>query len=215
MGRLAHHLILLEDQLGFEIEVEEAVNAALSEESFDVLEFVKGTNTPEDKVKLYTDADAAQKILKFYEAEQAEQEQDSSDWSLDEALPNEVEEQLSEEELTELHERLLDSQLIFEVKGLAPKALEAVEKHLQATTGYTDGGDNTEYNKALDLKVVADSIKSVTNRKGQVDRSKWTPERVEEFLVELYPSEKGKLFVGVGSINYVGAVFDKAANADF
>lgn len=198
--------------MGFEIP---AVDEALSEETFDVMEFVAGTNTPEDEIKIYTDADAAAKILKFLDSEKESQKVKVDDYSLDSALPDEEEELLSEEELTELHERLKNSELIFKVKGLAPKALEAVENHLKATTDYVEGAENKEYNKALDHKIVADSIVSVTNSKGQVDKHKWTPQQVEDFLPALYPSERAKLYIGVGNINWLGGIFDQAVSADF
>lgn len=214
MGRLAHHLILLEDQLGFEISVEESVAEATSEETFDVIEFVKGANTPETKVSIYTDADAAMKILEFLADEDAEKV-NVDEYSLGDALPDEDKLQLSEEELTALHERLLASELIFTLKGLAPAALKALENHLKATTDYTENGDTPEYDKALDSHLVAKSIVGVQRRNGAKSTTKWTPEKVEALMEELYASEKNKLFVGVGSINYVGAVFDQAVSADF
>lgn len=201
--------------MGFEIGIEEALDGAMSEETFDVLEFVKGTATPEHKVTIYTNADAALKTARLLLAEQERNERkDSDDYSIADTF-DEEEEQLSEEELTKLHDDLVASGLEFSLKGLAPAALDALEKSLRAKHEYREDKPNEEYSKALELELTARSIVSVKKADGKVNASKWTPEKVEALFVNLYPSESNKLVTGVVQVNYVAAIFDKAVTADF
>lgn len=201
--------------MGFEIGIDDAIAAATSEETFDVLEFVAGGATPEHKVTIYTDADAALKTARLLLAEEERNaRKDSDDYSIADAFEDE-EEQLSEEQLTELHDRLVASGLEFELKGLAPAALDALEKSLRAKHEYKEGQANAEYNEALELELTARSIVSVKRADGKVNSAKWTPEKVQSLFVSLYPSESNKLVTGVVQINYVAAIFDKAVTADF
>lgn len=202
--------------MGFEIGIEEAIDNATSEETFDVLAFVKGSATPEENVTLYTDADAAMRTARSLMAEKERNERKSQqdEYSLADDYDEEAE-QLSEEELDALHERLVNSSLTFRVKGLAPAALSALEKSLQAKHEYKEGKNNPEYDKALELELIARSIVSITGPTGKVNKTKWDAEKVSELTENLYPSELNKLFMAVAQINYVAAIFDKAVSADF
>lgn len=202
--------------MGFEIDIDTAIENATTEENFDVLEFIAGSATPEHVVTLYTDADAALKTARLIVAEEERNARDKEDdWSIADTF-DEEQENLSEEQLTELHDRLVASALDFNLKGLAPAALDALEKSLRAKHEYKEDGDNPEYNKALELELVARSIVSVTNKaSGKVSKAKWTTAQIEKLFVGLYPSETNKLLNGVVQINYVAAIFDKAVTADF
>lgn len=202
--------------MGFEINVEEAIAEATDLDTFDVFEFLEGANTPQNTVTVYTDADAALKVAHFLveEKERNERSKQIDQYSLTEELDDEAE-QLSEEELTALTERLKASALTFELKGLAPAARKALEKHLQATTDYSATDESPEYDRALDGELVARSIVGVTNARGKKSSTKWTAENVLKLTDTLYESESAKLFRGVGEINYVGAIFDRAVTADF
>lgn len=202
--------------MGFEIDVEEAVAEATDLETFDVFEFIDGANTPQNKVTVYTDADAALKVARALIAEKASNERSKQmdQFSLADDF-EEDEDVLSEEEIDALVNRLKASALVFELKGLAPAARKALEKKLQATTDYSETDESPEYNRALDGELVSRSIVSVTNASGAKSRTKWTPDNVLKLTDSLYESESGKLFQGVGEINYVGAIFDRAVTADF
>lgn len=203
--------------MGFEIGIEEAIEAATAEDTFDVLAFVKGAATPEDDVTVYTDADAAMRTAKSLIAEKAKREakENNDEYSLADDYDDEDTAVLSEEELEELHERLLNSAITFHVKGLAPAALKALEKSLQAKLDYKEGRANPEYDEALERELISRSIVRVTNAAGAVSNAAWTVEQVSELTDNLYPSELNKLFVAVAQINYVAAIFDRAVSADF
>jgi hypothetical protein len=194
------------------INTDELVEAATSKETFDVFAFVEGTNTPSDKVTVYTDADAALRLARIFVAEAEREELQKAEGI---GLADETGPVADEDEITELHERLVASGLTFHLKGLAPKAREAIEKNLKATTNYREGAENEEYIDALNNTIIAKSIISVENAAGAIDERKWTPEQVGIFNETLYASEANKLFGLAAEINYVGAIFDRAVNADF
>jgi len=193
------------------IDAEDYIAQATEKDTFDVFAFVQGTNTPEDEVTIYTDADAALKLAKIFIAEEERAERAKNEVV---GLSDE-DETADEDEITALHERLAASGLVFKLKGLAPKAREAIEKKLRATTDYKEGEENTEFNEALNATLIAKSIVSVTNAAGAVASNAWTVETVNAFTEELYVSEANKLFGAVAQVNYVGAIFDRAINADF
>lgn len=201
--------------MGFEIDINDSIDNAMSEENFDVLAFVSGAATPEHSVVLYTDADAALKTARSLLVEQERIKQNKSDdYSITDAVEEE-EDVLSEEELDELHTRLIESAITVELKGLAPAALKALENSLKAKHTYKEGAANEEYNEALEFELTARSIKSVTSPKGVKNTQKWDAEKIEALYANLYPSEQNKLLSGVIQMNYVAAIFDKAVTADF
>ena len=193
------------------INIDAVVEEATSPETFDVLEFVKGANLPESDVTIYTDADAALKLAKIFIEEAARSKQASEDsLSIDDEY-----EGADEDTINELHERLTASALIFHLKGLAPAATTALENHLKATLPYTEGAVNDEFNKEFNNTLIAKSIVSVERPDGQISTTTWTPEKVAVLNESLYVSEANKLFNGAAEVNYVGAIFDRAVNADF
>lgn len=201
--------------MAFEIEVNDnsdaLVEGALNEESFDVFEFVAGTATPSDTVTLYTNAHAAVRIEKIKLAEKNRVERAKAgvdQYSIADDIEDDYQE--SEEELEELVESLKSSGLKFELKGLAPKALDALEKSVKAKTK-----EDEDFYTNLMPEIVARSIVKVTDAKGRVNSTKWAAEKIEQLGKELYPSEYMKLTNEVARLNYVAAVFDTSVTADF
>ena len=193
------------------IDADTAVEAATSKDTFDVLEFVQGVNLPTNDVTVYTDADAALKMARILIAEQEREErikQEGASLADDDELAD-------EDEITELHERLVASRLVFHMRGIAPKAVKALDNKLKATHPYIEGGNNPEYVTAFNNTLIAKSIVSVENAAGAVNTDKWTPEKVADLLDSLYISESNKVFDGAAELTYVGAIFDRAVSADF
>lgn len=199
--------------MSFTIDVDAAIEEATSRDTFDVLEFVQGSNTPEQTITVYTDADAALKLAHIF-IEEAARSKQASEESL--GLTDEDEyEGADEAEINELHERLSASALIFRLKGLAPAAVRALESHLKATTDYKEGAENEEFTEAFNNSLIAKTIKSVERPDGSVSTTAWTAETVGKLNESLYVSEANKLFNGAAEVNFVGAIFDRAVNADF
>ena len=193
------------------LNIEAAIEEATSRETFDVLEFVKGANLPKNDVTIYTDADAALKLARIFVAEAARSKKEAEEGL---SLSDEFEGP-DEDEISELHERLTASALIFHLQGLAPAATKALENHLKATLEYTEGAENEEFNEVFNNTLIAKSIVSVSTATGHTSDAAWTPEKVNELNESLYVSEANKLFTAAAEVNYVGAIFDRAVAADF
>jgi hypothetical protein len=196
--------------LSFEIAAPDiaVVDEALNSEEFDVLAFVRGANLPTDTETIFTDADAAVRMAALLEEEEHAENDPYSITDGNDAI---------DDELTELHERLVESALEFTLQGLAPRARVALENHLKATLPYKEGDLNPEYYEALTNEVVARSIKSVTNAaSGKTSTAAWDATKVADFFVDLYPTEQAKLYNKAMGLTYIQAeVFDRAVNADF
>jgi len=192
------------------IDVDAAVEEATSKENFDVLAFVQGSNLPTHDVTVYTDGDAALRMARILIAEdEREQRRQLEGVSL-----ADDDEAVDEDEITELHDRLVAS-LVFHMQGLAPSATRALHNKLKATHPYVDGGENPEYTEAFNNTLIAKSILSVENAAGAKNTDKWTAEKVSDLLDSLYVSEANKIFDGAAELTYIGAIFDRAVSADF
>jgi len=191
-----------------ETEIESAIEAALDKGTFDVFAHVRGTSLPTDSVVVYTDADAALKLSRIFE-EEAARKANADDYSIaDEPVAD-------EDEISALHERLLETALTFNLRGVAPKAVEAIEKHLKATHEFKEGTANESFAEEFNNTLIAKSIQSVTRADGATSDTTWGWEQVKDLSSELYPSEANKLFIAAAQLTYVGGIFDLAANADF
>lgn len=202
----------LEDKLPYEItpETVETVVEELQDE-LDVLAFVQGAITPEDTVTIYTDADAAVKILKAtYTPPAQESESKVDNFSIADDFEEET---ASEEELQGWHDRLVASALTFEFKGLAPKAVEALTNHHKAISDYS--AESPEFAIALNTEIVAKSIVSVTTVDGKKRLRAWTPAEISALTGDLYTTESNKLFTTALNLSFLGNIFDQAVTAGF
>lgn len=201
--------VYLEDKLAFEITAE-SVETTVTElqEELDVFAFVQGQVSPQDEVTIFTDADAAVRLLK------ATYTPESDDDGLSIADDYE-QETASEEELQAWHDRLEASKLTFAFKGLAPAAVTALTNSMKAKHNYSEIKDNTEYSVALNTEILARSIVSATNANGQSRTRAWTADEVTKFTDDLYISESNKLYTAALGLAYIGDIFDKAVNAGF
>lgn len=201
--------VYLEDKLSFEITAESVDNTVTElQEELDVFAFVQGQVSPEDTVTIYTDADAA---LRIYKATHSETEE-ADDFSITDDYEQES---ASEEELQAWHDRLEASKLTFAFKGLAPAAVIALTNSMKAKHDYSETKLNTEYSIALNTEILARSIVSVTNVKGQTRTRAWSADEVTKFTDDLYVSESNKLYTAALGLAYIGDIFDKAVNAGF
>lgn len=189
----------------------EAVAKATSEEEFDALSFFSGASLPEDTITVYADAATAYRLadLDRKKREQALLEEEEGV-----SIGDEIE-YIDEDEVAALRQRLLASAVNFNLRGLSPAARDAIEKKARASNPYTEGGENSEYNEDFNANLIASTIVSVTNAKGQTDKNKWDAKRVLAFGKAAQPSEFDKLFTGVFRVNYIGDAIDRAVSADF
>lgn len=200
--------------MSFELTLDEAtelVEEATAPDEFDALEFVRGANTPGIPVAIYTDADAALKIANLV-AKQKELEKKAKKVADNFSI---VDDDDYTYEIEELQENLKATSLTLNIKGLAPKALDALTKSFEAKNGDLKTEDESAYNKAFNNLLVSKSVKGVTGPDGQYRPVAWTVQYVTDFLTELYISEQSKVYVTTANANYVAAVFDAAVSADF
>lgn len=202
-------LFFMEDlHMGFELTADETVAELTDKGSFNVFDFVAGTVAPEDTITVYTDADAALKLAKIYVAEKERAERDD-DLSIGD------EDATDEDVVNALTAKLTASALVFSMKGLLPAAVTEVDKDIKSKTPFVEGAPNEEYSELFNNTLIAKSIVSVTSPTGAINTDKWTPKMVKGFLPALYQSESAKLFNTTAELSYVGAIFDRAVNADF
>lgn len=197
--------------IAVEPEVEVAIANATSEDNFDALAFFSGAALPEDTITVYQDIAAAYRLSALLEKQQEQAQRGENDGL---SLADETD-SVDENEIDALRAQLLASAVKFNLRGLAPAARDAIEKNLRAKHPYTEGAENTEYNEAFNATLIAKTIVSVTNAKGQTDKNAWDAARVLAFGKAAQPSEFEKLFLGAFRVNYVGDAIDRAVNADF
>lgn len=188
----------------------DALNTALDQDAFDVLEFVTGDLTPRKKVTVYTDAEAGYRLDELLALE----EQSTKGASL--SIADEVE-WVDPDEVDELKARIEASALTFHLKGLPPKAREAVQKELQAKHNFSDDAPDEQkiaYFEDFQNTLTAKSIEKVTNSKGATDTS-WSATKVETLSGRINGAEFQRLINAMYDINTDSEIYDRAVNADF
>lgn len=188
----------------------EELNNALNQDSFDVLEFVTGDLTPRKVVTLYTDAEAGYRLDELLAVEE-ESSKGASFSIVDEVA------WVDPDEVDELKARIEASALTFALKGLAPKAREAIQKELQAKHNFTEDAPEEQrlaYFEDFQNTLVAKSITKATNAKGASDSS-WSADKVETFSGRVNQTEFQRLVTAVYDINTDAEIYSRAVNADF
>jgi hypothetical protein len=201
----------LAEDINLDEVADKAVEEATSEENFDALDYFSNASLPTGTATLYRDTAAAVRVNEIREEIAASEKQDE-----DEGLGLADEGgYVDDDELDELTERLKASAVTFHLQALAPAARTALEKSARAKHGFKDGEENTGYWEAFNANLVAKSIQSVVNAKGQKDSNKWDAARVIKFIEVLEPNEWQKLFVKVFELNFIQDAIDRAVSADF
>lgn len=194
-----------------DLDVEAAVAEATNEENFDVFEYFSESSLPEGIVTLYRDTAAAVRLLEIKATQTANDNREESEGL---GITDDVE-YVDEDEIAELTQRLKNSAVTFKIRAIAPAARTALEKAARAKNPYVEGGENTGYWEAFNGNLIAKSIVSVTNAKGQQDPNEWTPARVQKFAEITEPSEWAKVFTKTLELNFVSDSIDRAVTADF
>lgn len=187
--------------------VENIVEGLVEKESFDVFEFISGARLPENDVTLYTDYDAGLRLKRIAMEEKASAKAEAAEGF---SLTDDVY-QTDEDEVNELVRRIDESSLVFHLRGLAPAARDAIQKHLIATLGKDSDNFWEQYNATI----IADSIVSVENALGAQDARSWSPEKVLEFGRGVHPDEFSKLVDTALELNLAANLFDARVSADF
>lgn len=172
---------------------EQIVDEAQAPGEFDVLAFLEDTAYPVEKVTVFRDLTAAKEYKRLVDLRGEADVEGKQNGEYD-------------EEIGRLGQRITDSAMIFELRGMPPGIVNELI-----------GGDNDTPEDAenKDNALVAKSIVSVTNSKGDKDSHMWTTEQVAQLRSRMIEGEFSKLIAGVASVNFNGAVFDQATDAGF
>jgi len=195
------------------LELSENIEAALNQETFDVLEFVTGDLTPKDEVVIYTDAEAGYALDKLVQAEA-----DNASRAESEGLG--ITDELTwvdPDEVDALRERIEASALTFELKGMAPQLKKAIRSALVAKHGHKESDDFEKaepFYRELTHELIARSIVQARRADGKLDKT-WTAEKIATLDGRLHPTEFGRLDQAVYRVNSDTDVFDRAVSADF
>lgn len=204
-----------EEKLPNYIDPEALIEQATNSEEFDVLDFAEEVGLPTVEHKLYTNARAAKRLHEILDAEKERDEQKIADakagavHGLDEGYA-----ETDEDEVNALYAELEETAIVFELRGLAPAAQKAIEKHTRATKWSDDDADQTAYWTEYNLQIISKSIVSAS-RGGRKDTKTWTPERVAALEGKVYDYEFSKFVQATTELTFVGAVFDQFVTADF
>lgn len=178
------------------MDTEQIIDEAQAPGAFDVLAFLEDTAYPVEKVTVFRDLTAAKEYKKLVDERNADEKD-----LLEKDGPTE-----RDEKINKLAEQITTSAMIFELRGMPPGIVNELI-----------GGDNETPEDAenKDNALVAKSIVSVTNSKGDKDSHVWTTEQVAQLRSRMIEGEFSKLIAGVASVNFNGAVFDQATDAGF
>lgn len=192
----------------------DALNTVLDQDSFDVLEFVTGDLTPRKTVSVYTNSEAGYRLNELLEQE----EENVRNASVSDGLSiTDAGVYVDEDEVADLRAQVEASTLTFHLKGLAPKAREAIQKELQAKHNFSDESTDEvkeAYFNEFQNTLVAKSIEKVVNAKGAADKS-WSAEKVAVLRGRVNNVELGRLDGAVFDINTDADLYSRAVNADF
>lgn len=192
----------------------DALNDALNQESFDVLEFVTGDLTPRTKVTIYTDADAGYRLNELLAIEESSQRDAQQGDGL--SIADDVA-WVDPDEVDGLKQRIEASAVTFHLKGLAPKAREALQKELRAKHNVKDDSDeetqNAYYVEFFNT-LTAKTIEFAENARGAKDTS-WSSDKVATLEGRVNATEMGHLAEKVNEVNFDTDLFSRAVNADF
>lgn len=184
----------------------QAVEAAQTQEVFDVLSFIEKTAYPREKVALYTDVDAAHEYVRLVD-ERAKLE-------LEPEGTKALEITSLTEQIEALGEKIKGSTLVFELQGMPPGMVKGI---IEETDGESELPDSVKAEMEIgrDNVLIAKTIQNVTNGHGARDPRVWEPEHVEALRTYINQGEFAKLLRGVSNVNFNAAIFEAASDAGF
>jgi hypothetical protein len=182
----------------------ELVKEAQSAKVFNLADAIKGRAYPTTSVKVYLDDQAA---LELVEVNQLMNRTTDADESA-----------VLAEKAKELAEKIIQSSLTFNLRGIGQAAIEAVTDKMDAKYGVKadeDGISNPEWLKDYITTLVSLNIVSVEDSSGAVDNSGFDFAKVDELRKTISPTEWGKLVAGMQKLTLAGGYFEQLTDAGF
>lgn len=181
----------------------ELVKEAQSAKVFNLADAIKGRAYPTTSVKVYLDDESAMKLVDV----NVRMNRTTDPEALAEL------EKIAEE----LAQKIMESALSFEMRGVGQSAIEAVTDKVNALHGFgaEDSERTQEWLKDYITHLVAMNIVSVTNFEGAVDKEAFDYEKVEELRKALSVTEWNKLVGAMQKLTLAGGYFDQLTDAGF
>jgi len=180
-------------------EIVELVKDTQKKGKFNLDEFLNDAGYPEDKVTIYIDSEHAYELNKINEALLTVLDPD-------EAAPLEA-------RAKELSDLIVQSRVIFTMKGLSQARVEEIQakvsKHVEET-------QELELENAMVVySLIAESIISVENAEGEADNAPFTPERVKLLEGRLPAESWEKLVSTMHKLTLASGYFKGLTDAGF
>lgn len=185
-------------------EAVELVKEAQSQKVFNLADAIKGRAYPTTSVRIFLDDESA---LKLSEVNQ----------KLNRG-PSEEEIAKLTKQAEELSKNIIQSALVFEMRGIGQAAIDAISQKLNTKykIGPTEvGTNNSDWLRDYITTLVAMNIVSVTDANGAVDSSDFDFDKADELRKALAPSEWAKLVAGMQKLTLAGGYFDQLTDAGF
>lgn len=188
-------------------EIEESiakVDEMMRPEKFSIVDAIKGSSRPTDTVRVYTDTQAGQDIVRLNTQMEALANQRERGAKIDQDFYDEL-----EQEAQEVREQLLASSYIFTLQGLPRDEWENDRNRL------ADAEDQTKAGHEYTMLILARSIVQVEDNDGMVDDHDFTPDEAEVIYNMLPPGEWDRINAVIQQLTFASAYFDKAVDAGF
>jgi hypothetical protein len=154
-------------------EVIDLVKDTQKKGKFNLDEFLSGAGYPEDEVTIYIDSEHAYELTKINEALLTVLDPD-------EAAPLEA-------RAKELADLIVQSRVVFRMRGLSQARVQEIEEKLESVT-------DESVQLSVVYHLIAESIVSVENSEGEIDETPFTAERIKTLEGRL-PSESWEKLV--------------------
>lgn len=182
----------------------ELVKEAQSAKVFNLADAIKGRAYPTTTVKVYLDDASAMELVEVNDL--------MNRTTNPEAL-------IDLEKRSEfLAEKIMESSLTFEMRGIGQKEIDQITEQLNGVYSISKGQDGTtnpEWLKDYITLLVGRNIISVTNAEGAVDKSEFDLDKTTELRSALSLSEWNKLVGAMQKLTLAGGYFDQLTDAGF
>jgi len=188
-------------------EVLELVEKAQKKGTFDIAKFAKGIAYPEDQVVAYVDVEAAYKLNKLND-EMSKIKSDTPEYDK------------LDEEAKELSTKILESKIVFHMRGVNQEVIEAVtakadKKFPKKLDALGQVIDNEGWLIEWTCGLIAANLVKIENAQGEVDEKVLTAEDVIELRKHL-PREVFELLIAkMQQLTLAGAYFKGLTDAGF
>ena len=185
-------------------EAVELVKEAQSQKVFNLADAIKGRAYPTTSVRVFLDDESALKLSE---------------------INSKMNRTTDEEELAkltkqaeELSKKIIDSALVFEMRGIGQAAIDAISEKLNAKykIGPNEiGTNNSDWLRDYITTLVGMNIVSVTNAEDAIDKEDFGFEKADELRKALTAGEWAKLVAGMQKLTLAGGYFDQLTDAGF